>query len=205
MKTPNMKNSIDFYNFSTADNELPILEILNERFVRTFRCSLSNHLRTISTISHSSCRLSFGEWVDEQPLHCCMFILRLHSLEGPVLIKLDNILSYCIIDLLAGGEGAISSFDESKEFTSIELSLLRAVATMIIDDLQEAWSPIDAIRAEYVRTEINPSFVGVVPPQERVWCVQNKIEIKGVKGILEIVYPYSTLFPVRNKLFSGVD
>ncbi len=53
----------------------------------------------------------------------------------------------------------------------------------------------------YIRTEINPQFVGIIPPSSRVIVVSNQIEFDNTKGVLEIMYPYSTLFPVRDKLF----
>ena len=56
---------------------MPILEIIYERFIRSFRVSLSNSLRKISTISMiSTDLLKFGEFVNTLPIPSCMCILR---------------------------------------------------------------------------------------------------------------------------------
>ena len=199
----NVKNSIDYFNFCTFDNNLPILDILNERFCRSFRVSISNYLRMISNITHSSSNRIFSDWVEQSSSSCCMFIMRLNSLDAPVLVKLDHSLSYGIIDVLAGGNGKEYKEDIGKEFTMIELTLLKSISELIIGDLNEAWKPVEEIKAQYIRTEINPQFVGIVPPSSRVRIVSYQIEFDKVKGVLEILLPYSTLFPIRDKLFSN--
>lgn len=203
--TYDMKNSVDFYNFCTADNNLPILEVINERFARSFRVSLSNTLRMISNISYSSKSQSFSEWVAGNRNSCFMFIVRFNSLNAPILIKLDRALSYGIIDILAGGTGKDFKEVETKEFTMIDLTALKDVADLIIADLNESWRPIEEIKAQYLRTEINSQFIGIIAPGSRVRVVSNQVEFLKTKGMLEIIYPYSTMFPVRDTLFSNVD
>ncbi len=200
---PNMKNSIDYYNFCTVDNRLPILEILNERFTRCFRVSLSNYLRMISTINHSSSSQVFSKWVNQNSNSCCMFIVRLNSLMAPILIKFDRSLSFGIIDALAGGEGKEYKDGDKKEFTQIDLTILRDIGDMVIADLNEAWNPVEEIKAQYIRTEINTQFVGIIPANSKVITISNQVEFNKTKGELEILYPYSTLFPIRDKLFSS--
>ena len=55
----------------------------------------------------------------------------------------------------------------------------------------------------YVRTEINSQFVGIIPPNSKVKIVSNLVEFDKVKGLVEVLYPYSTLFPVRDQLFTN--
>lgn len=196
-----VKNSIDYFNFCSFDNNLPILDILNERFCRSFRVSISNHLRMISIITHSSSNNVFSEWVEQNSRSCCMFIMRFNSLDAPILIKLDRSLSYGIIDVLAGGNGKEFKEETGKEFTMIELTLLKSISELIIRDLNEAWKPVEEIKAQYIRTEVNPQFVGIVPPSSRVRIVSYHIAFDKAKGVLEILLPYSTLFPIRDKLF----
>lgn len=198
-----VKNSIDYFNFCTFDNNLPILDILNERFCRSFRVSISNHLRMISIITPSSSNKVFSEWIEQNNRSCCMFIMRFNSLDAPVLVKLDRSLSYGIIDVLAGGNGKEFKEETGKEFTMIELTLLKSISELIIRDLNEAWKPVEEIKAQYIRTEINPQFVGIVPPSSRVRIASYQVEFDKVKGVLEILLPYSTIFPIRDKLFSN--
>lgn len=201
-KTVTTENNIDFFNFSAMENRLPILEVLSERFIRQFRVNLSNHLRMLCNMSHSSKTVTFKEWTEENQLQHCMFIVRLNSLSAPVLFKIDRNLAYSIIDTLSGGGGRDFELSDEKEFTSIELNLLRSIGDMLIETLGEAWAPVHDIKAQYVRTEIRSKFIGIVPPDSKCVVVTNQIDYENGKGEIEIIYPYSTLFPVRDKLFS---
>lgn len=200
--TPNMNNSIDFYNFCTANNDLPILEILNERFTRCFRVTFSNHLRMISNITYKQDKVTMEEWKNENSNTNCMFVLKLKTLNAPILIKLDRILSYSTLDILTGGNGEDYKTESTKEMTAIELAILKSLGTKLIEDLNTAWSPVHEVKAEYMRTEINSQFIGIIPPENKMIRVSHEIEFANNKGTLEILYPYSTLFPIRDKLFS---
>ena len=199
---PDMNNSIDFYNFCSANNDLPILDILNERFARSFRVTLSNHLRMISNISYSTDKLTFEDWKSQNTNLNCMFILKLKNLNSPILVKLNRVLSYGAIDILAGGTGEGFQTESEKEMTMIELSILKNIGLKIIEDLNSSWSPVQELKAEYLRTEVNSQFIGIIPPETKMIRVSHDIEFNKNKGSLEILYPYSTLFPIRDKLFS---
>jgi flagellar motor switch protein FliM len=131
-----------------------------------------------------------------------MFIIRLNSLNAPILVKLDRSLAYGIIDILAGGTQKEFKQRDDKEFTMIELLVLKEIANLIINDLNEAWRPVEEIKAQYIRTEINSQFIGIVSANTKVKVVRNLVEFDKAKGYLEILYPYSTIFPVRDKLFT---
>jgi flagellar motor switch protein FliM len=198
-----LNKSIDYLNFCNADNRLPILEIINERFIRTFRVSLSNHLRMITTISSTLRNQVFSEWVNDNANSSCMFIIRFNSLHAPILVKLDRSLAFGIIDILAGGTQKNFKQEAEKEFTMIDLLALKEISDFIISDLNEAWGPVEEIKAQYIRTEVNPQFVGIVPGNSKVKLVSHLIEFDKTKGMMEILYPYSMLFQVRDQLFTN--
>lgn len=183
---------------------MPILEIIYERFIRSFRVSLSNSLRKISTISMiSTDLLKFGEFVNTLPIPSCMCIVRFNELRGPALLVFESKLAYAIIDSYFGGVDRPFTKIEGKEFTQIELSFMRKVMDMAIADLEEAWSPIHKIDAQYLRTEINPQFVGVVPPSDVIIATTFEVEFESASGTVMIIVPYSTIEPIKQKLSSS--
>lgn len=183
---------------------MPILEIIYERFIRSFRVSLSNSLRKISTISMiSTDLLKFGEFVNTLPIPSCMCIMRFNELRGPALIVFESKLAYAIIDSYFGGTDRPFTKIEGKEFTSIELSFMRRVMDMAITDLEEAWAPVHKIDAQYSRTEINPQFVGVVPPSDVIITTTFEVEFESASGTIMVVIPYSTIEPIKQKLSSS--
>jgi len=200
--------SVQPYDLTNQDRvirgRMPILEIIYERFIRSFRVSLSNSLRKISTITMVSTDLiKFGEFVNTLPIPSCMCILRFNSLRGPALIIIDSKLAYAIIDSFFGGTDRPFTNIEGKEFTQIELSFLKKVMDMAITDLEDAWAPIHRIDAQYLRTEINPQFVGIVPPSDVVIATNLQIEFESATGLIIVVIPYSTIEPIKQKLSSS--
>ncbi len=201
-------DNIQPYDLTNQDRvirgRMPILEIIYERFIRSFRVSLSNSLRKISTISMiSTDLLKFGEFVNTLPIPSCMCIMRFNELRGPALIVFESKLSYAIIDSYFGGTDRPFTKIEGKEFTSIELSFMKRVMDMAIVDLEEAWAPVHKIDAQYTRTEINPQFVGVVPPSDVIITTTFEVEFESASGTIMVVVPYSTIEPIKQKLSSS--
>lgn len=200
--------NIQPYDLTNQDRvirgRMPILEIIYERFIRSFRVSLSNSLRKISTISMiSTDLLKFGEFVNTLPIPSCMCIMRFNELRGPALLVFESKLAYAIIDSYFGGTDRPFTKIEGKEFTQIELSFMKKVMDMAINDLEDAWSPVHRIDAQYIRTEINPQFVGVVPPSDVIIATTLEVEFEAASGTIMIVVPYSTIEPIKQKLSSS--
>src|SRR5690606_33294230 len=201
-------DNIQTYDLTNQDRvirgRMPILEIIYERFIRSFRVSLSNSLRKISTISMiSTDLLKFGEFVNTLPIPSCMCIMRFNELRGPALLVFESKLAYAIIDSYFGGTDRPFTKIEGKEFTSIELSFMKRVMDMAISDLEEAWQPVHKIDAQYMRTEINPQFVGVVPPSDVIITTTFEVEFESASGTIMVVIPYSTIEPIKQKLSSS--
>ena len=203
-----MDENIQPYDLTNQDRvirgRMPILEIIYERFIRSFRVSLSNSLRKISTISMiSTDLLKFGEFVNTLPIPSCMCIMRFNELRGPALLVFESKLAYAIIDSYFGGTDRPFTKIDGKEFTQIELSFMKKVMDMAIADLEEAWAPVHRVDAQYLRTEINPQFVGVVPPSDVVIATTLEVEFESASGTIMIVVPYSTIEPIKQKLSSS--
>ncbi len=203
-----LEQNVQPYDLTNQDKvirgRMPILDIIYERFIRSFRVSLSNSLRKISTISIiSTDLLKFGEFVNTLPIPSCMCLMRLNELRGPALMVFESKLAYAIIDAYFGGSDRPFTKIDGKEFTQIELSFMKRVMDMAINDLEEAWAPIHKINAQYVRTEINPQFIGVVPPSDVIITTTFEVEFESAIGTIMVIIPYSTIEPIKHKLSSS--
>ncbi|HAR41901.1 MAG TPA: flagellar motor switch protein FliM [Bdellovibrionales bacterium] len=180
---------------------MPTLDIIYERFIRLYRMSLSNSLRKIATISIiSTDLLKFGEFVNTLPIPSCMCIMRFESLHGPALLVFESKLAYALVDSFFGGTDRPYTKIEGKEFTRIELSIMRKVMDLAIRDLEEAWAPVHKADISFLRTEVNPQFVGVVPPSDVIISTTFEVELENASGTIALVIPYSTIEPIKNKL-----
>lgn len=195
------------YDLTSQDRiirgRLPQLEVIYEKFMRSFRVSLSSALRKIATLNLASTDfLKFGEFINTQPMPTCMSVLRFNALRGSALLVIESKLAYALVDNFFGGFDRPYNKD-GKDFTAIELQIIRKVVNLAIGDLEEAWSSVEKIDCSFVRTEINPQFVGIVPPTDIVIASTFDVELENANGIITLVIPYSTIEPIKQKLSTG--
>jgi flagellar motor switch protein FliM len=199
------EDKVVLYDITNQDKvirgRLPTLDVIYERFSRLFRISLSTSLRKMASISIvSTDLLKFGEFVNTLPIPSCMGILRFEALKGPALLVFETKLAYTLIDNYFGGSDLPYSKLDGKEFTRIEISTLRKVMDLAVKDLDEAWAPVFKTDLVFVRSEVNPQFVGVVPPSNIVISTTFEVELENSSGTVSLVVPYATIEPIKNKL-----
>lgn len=203
----NDKNIIT-YDLTSQDRiirgRLPQLEVIYEKFMRSFRVSLSAALRKIASITLTSTEfLKFGEFINTLPIPTCMSVLRFNNLRGSALFVIEAKLAYALVDSFFGGADRPYAKLDGKEFTPIELQIVKKVVELAINDLEVSWSTIEKIDCSFQRTEINPQFVGIVPPTDVVIASTFDVELEQASGTISIVIPYSTIEPIKQKLSTG--
>lgn len=196
------------YDLTSQDRiirgRLPQLEVIYEKFMRAFRVSLSSALRKIASITLTSTEfLKFGEFINTLPLPTCMSVLRFGNLRGSALMVIESKLAYALVDSFFGGADRPYTKIDGKEFTPIELSIVKKVVELAIDDLEQAWASVEKIGCSFVRTEVNPQFVGIVPPTDVVIASTFDVELENATGTISMVIPYATIEPIKQKLQSG--
>ncbi len=196
------------YDLTSQDRiirgRMPQLDVIYERFMRAFRVSLSSALRKIASLNHASTDfLKFGEFINTLPIPTCMSVLRFNALRGSALLVVESKLAYALVDSFLGGADRPYTKLEGKEFTAIELSIVRKVVELAMTDLESAWASVAKIDASFVRTEVNPQFVGIVPPTDVVIASTFDVELENANGTITLVIPYATIEPIKQKLSSG--
>lgn len=196
------------YDLTSQDRiirgRLPQLEVIYEKFMRAFRVSLSSSLRKIASISLTSTEfLKFGEFINTLPMPTCMSVLRFNHLRGSALMVIESKLAYALVDSFFGGADRPYTKIDGKDFTPIELSIVRKVVELAIHDLENAWASVEKIGCSFVRTEVNPQFVGIVPPTDVVIASTFDVELENATGTISMVIPYATIEPIKQKLSTG--
>src|SRR6476469_6795799 len=142
--TPGDERVVVVYDLTSQDRiirgRLPQLDVIYEKFMRSFRVSLSSALRKIAALNHASTDfLKFGEFINTLPMPTCMSVLRFNALRGSALLVIESKLAYALVDNFFGGADRPYTKIEGKDFTPIELSIVRKVVDLAIDDLEGAW------------------------------------------------------------------
>ena len=118
-----------------------------------------------------------------------------------IIIEVARPLAFSMIDLLLGGNG--SGYAYSREFTDIELKILKYLYKMMITHLNNAWSNYIELYHKYNMIETNSRVVQFLKPDDAMALITLKMSIKNVEGnvnvcvpaeFLEAVYP---LFDMR--------
>lgn len=196
------------YDLTSQDRiirgRLPQLDVIYEKFMRSFRVTLSSAIRKIASLNHSSTDfLKFGEFINTLPTPTCMSVLRLGNLRGSALFVIETKLAYALIDSFFGGDDRPYAKVEGKDFTPIELSIVKKVVELALGDLEIAWEAVEPIDCSFVRTEVNPQFVGIVPPTDVVIASTFDVELEKASGTMTLVIPYAAIEPIKQKLSSG--
>jgi len=208
--TPEQLNRSGIISFDFANQDriirgrMPTLEIINDHFSRLFRNTLSSALRKALDVGSRGVQMmKFGEFIKTLPVPSSLHIFRMDPLRGHAILVLESKLVFTLLDLFFGGSGKTSFRIEGRDFTAIESRLIQRVVAMVFGDLEKAWNSVHPLSIQHTRTEINPQFVSIVPPSDLVITIPYGIELEQFTGIITLCIPYSTIEPIKGKLYSG--
>lgn len=181
---------------------MPTLDIIFERFSRSFRTSLTTLLRKSVEINMVSTNtVKFGDLMKSLPVPTSLHIFRVEPLQGSALLVIQSELVFALIDILFGGKGGSVKL-EGREFTAIEGRIVNRFRDALLKDLEQSWASVIEVSCHHTRSEVNPQFVWIVPPEEPVHKMVFEVEVEETSGDITIALPYSMLQPIKDKLIS---
>jgi flagellar motor switch protein FliM len=182
---------------------MPTLEIINDRFAKLIRTTMSGSLRKVIDVTVTQTEMvKFGEFIRTLPVPTSLHILRMDPLRGHVLLVVESRLIFNLLDCFFGGTGKATIKIEGRDFTAIEQKVIQKVVAMVLKDLELSWKPVVPITFQSVRAEINPQFATIVPPTELVIAIHYDLELDHLIGKITLCLPYSTIEPIRSKLYA---
>ncbi|TAK06430.1 MAG: flagellar motor switch protein FliM [Candidatus Manganitrophaceae bacterium] len=183
---------------------MPTLEIINDRFARSFQVSISALLRKPVEFTPKSISVrKFGEFVRKIPLPSSINLIKMDPLRGHALLVFDARMVYLFVDHFLGGSGQTHVKAEGRDFSIIEQRFTQIVVNAMLQELQKAWTPVYSVTLSLARSEMNPASAMIVVPTEVVVVVTFKLDIEGQGGEISLCLPYPTIEPIREKLYSG--
>lgn len=193
-----------------AYERMPMLENILDRFIRFWTSTLRGFTNDKVEVSLKGTNsLRFGAFMDLMPEKSVFAIFKAQEWKNLGLIVVDAELTYVIVDLLMGGQnGPEGEIKEDRQPTALERTLIDKMITLILGDLMEAFMPVGKVTFAFERVELTGHFAIITRPLNAVIAAQFAIEINGHSGNINLVLPYVTLEPVRDKLaqqFMGED
>ena len=184
---------------------MPTLELVNDRFIRRQSVAWTALLReAIDFVVVGTQVIKFGEFLKKVPMPSSLNVFHMHPLRGNALFVMDAFLVYLIVDYFFGGKGQTHVKPEGRDFTPVQLRIIKKLLSAALADLEKSWQAVLPVKVEYVRSESNPQFAMVVTASEIVVVVTLQIIIGETSRDLFIVYPYAMLEPIKEKLYSGL-
>lgn len=225
----NLTTRIKKHDLASEDSTLGVntssIEMINERFVRLFRLGLMEVLRTSPRINPSHAQIvRFGDYLRDLRPPLAVNTIRINPLRGFSLVTIDPSLVFSALDSFFGGSGAgrpgtrrrrTSDKDRDQQaanwlpptrmFTPTESRIVKIILDVFFRSLKEAWAPLLGVDFEHVGSEINPQFAQIADENDLVILSRFETESGGVKGFVDLVYPYASLKPLRDLLRNRVQ
>ncbi len=211
VETENVSKEFDDivpYDFTSQEKVLggrmPTLQVINDRLAGEMNNSLSNMLLANADINASSMEtLKFYEFGRLLPVPASLHVFRMNPLRGYALLVLESQLVFNLINTFFGGHGSEKAKVEGREFTSIEYLMIKKIVLAFLKDLEASWASVEPIKTVFIRSEVNPQFATIVPPNDPVIVSTFEVDLEQTAGTITVCLPYSMIEPIRSKLTAG--
>jgi flagellar motor switch protein FliM len=200
------------HDLASEDSSLGVnvasIDMINDRFVRLFRLGLLEMLRSSPRVNPTRVQIvRFGDYLKDLHAPLSVNVVRMNPLRGYAIVVIDPVVVFSSLDSFFGGFGrGVGQLPSSRPFTPTETRIINMILDVFFRSLKEAWSPLIEIDFELVSSEINPQFAQIADENDLVILTRFETESDPqTQGFIDLVYPYSSLKPVRDLLRSRVQ
>ncbi len=200
-------SGITRYNLGARDSVnwgyLPSLQMICEKFSRSMQEMMASELLDDVVVSLDDfIYRPFQDFVDTLPIPSSFTICRLEPLQGSGVFIMEAELVANMMDQFFGGKNQTHVKLEGRDFTAVERHFIHKISDYAMGFFREAWEGVHPITFEYQRTEINSQFAMVIGATDMAVCCRFKVELNHQETDMYMVFPYSALEPIKEKLAS---
>jgi flagellar motor switch protein FliM len=207
---PEQTEGVRAYNLGNQERivrgRMPTMEIINERFARNFRIGLFNFMRRSPEISVGPVRvIKYSAFVRDIAVPTNINIISLAPLRGSGLLIFDPMLVFTVIDTLFGGNGKLRFRIEGRDFSPTEQRIIQRLVQVATGEYAKAWGSLFKFEFLHQRSEMHTQFANVASPSEIVVATTFNVEIGDGGGEVHFCFPYASLEPIRDLLYSSLQ
>jgi flagellar motor switch protein FliM len=200
------------HDLASEDSSLGVnitsIDMINERFIRTFRLGLVEMLRTSPKVNPNQVEIvRFGDYLKGLKAPLSVNVVRMNPLRGNSIVVIDPTVVFSSLDSFFGGFGkGVGNLPPGRLFTPTESRIINMILEVFFKSLTDAWAAVLPVEFELVSSEINPQFAQIADENDLVILTRFDAESKlESHGFIDLVYPYASLKPIREKLRSRVQ
>jgi len=191
---------------SASASHLEALNMISERFVRSFRISLESLLRYQPKVESQPVVIErFSTYMSGLNTPLSLNVVKITPLRGSTLIIIDPQLIFNSLDGFFGGSGSHAEVSGIREFTPTECRVIQMILNCVFEDMKTAWEPVQPVSFAFLNAEVNPQFASIVDENDLVIIKHITITMAhGVVGNVQIVYPYASMNSISEQLRNQV-
>ncbi|MDO5056393.1 MAG: flagellar motor switch protein FliM [Lautropia sp.] len=185
---------------------MPALELIHERFARSFGLAMFGFMQRNPEISHTAPSvLRYSDFIATVEAPSSINIMQTRPLAGSALLILDAALVSTVVDLMFGGSGRPIRKHEGREFSITEQRLIQKIIELSCAEYAKAWASVHPFQMQFSRAETHPQFANIAIPAEMVVSTRFTLDFNGQQGSIQVCIPYSVLEPIRDTLSSTLN
>jgi flagellar motor switch protein FliM len=180
-------------------DQFSALEEVYDKYSGSLQASLSTLLQNSLEVRFVSTEMvKYGEFIQAFANPTSFTVFTMEPLIGSALLAVEPGLVFSMIDCMFGGKG--TPLKTKREFTRIELGLLKKLTQDLLGHFEKAWESVFSIRVASRKTETKPDFVHLVSPDELMIVIVFSLGSEAFAGNFHFCLSYRMLEPIKDKL-----
>jgi flagellar motor switch protein FliM len=187
---PRSVHACDFRYAGRLSNEnARTLTSLHEKFAMNVTTALELYLGASLQLKMQSLeQMAIADYVKGIDSNSYLVSCSLNVMENNLLIEMDNVLVFPIIDLLLGGAG--TALENARELTDIDEEIMQSVTVLIVKQIERAWQTLNLSLAP--GRCIKPAMIQqVFLMNEKLVVLMYEMTVGETTGSFKIVLPTS--------------
>ena len=197
------QHKVKLYDFRSpqkfSKEHIRTLELIHDNYARILSNYLTGQTRQnvkvkIETVE----QIAYEEFIHSVQNPTIMTIFKMPPLTGNIIFETNPQFSLQVIDILLGGKGDRKI--QTKEFTDIDINIMKQITNGMISNLKLAWASIVEVEPEIEAVETNPGVNQTMAPNDPVALITFSVEMNKRSTFINMCIPYLSIEKILDKL-----
>lgn len=186
-----------------SHERLPMLDIVFDKLSRMLTESFLHLVSTDVQVSLNDVDYTrFGDFISADAPRI-IAVVRAEEWDNSFIIAIDTRLIFALSEMLMGGapdnlEKDVG--DGARTPTNIEMQIAKRIFTIVAERLGDAFDSVAKVEFAIERLELNPQFAAIARLTSAAIDGDLSLSVAGVEGALKVIFPYTTLEPLKGSL-----